>query len=81
MEAPELETTDLTHMGEVVDPTELPFDERVNRLLTMMRDDPGVRDRMLCEIYIGFTDMERGMRTMMQNGGPVAMLKAMMGRG
>lgn len=81
MEAPELEITDVTGIGEVVEPHELPFDERVNRLLSMMNQDSGIRDRMLCEIYIGFTDMERGMRTMMQNGGPVAMLKAMMGRG
>jgi hypothetical protein len=67
--------------GEAVEPSEMPFEIRVDRLMGMIQEDSSVRDRMLCEMYIAFTDFERFTRTMAQNGGPMAMLKAMMGRG
>lgn len=64
--------------GEVVSTD---FETRVQRLLDMMESDPRVRDRMLCEMYIGFSDMDKAMRTVALNGGPLKMLKAMMGKG
>lgn len=54
------------------------FEERVNRLMQMIATDPAVRDRMMCEMYIAFTDFERMTRTMALNGGPMQMLKAML---
>lgn len=62
--------------GTEVEPT---FEERVSKLMGMIAEDDSVRDRMLCEIYIAFTDFERMTRTMAANGGPIAMLKAVMG--
>lgn len=56
------------------------FETRVMRLLGMIETDPSTRDRMQVEMYLALTDMERMMRTMMESGGPIAMLKAMMGR-
>lgn len=67
-----------TEIGEVI-PDD--YQARVERLLGMIENDPAVRDRMLCEIYIGFMEMDRAMRSVALNGGPMAMLKALMGRG
>lgn len=56
------------------------FETRVEKLLGMIRDDPVNRDRMIVEMYLALSDLERGMRTMMQHGGPMGILKAMMGK-
>lgn len=68
---------------EIIDPEpedvqEPDFETRVNKLMAMIAEDGNVRDRMLCEIYIAFTDFEQMTRTMALNGGPMAMIKAMM---
>ena len=57
------------------------FEDRVSRLVQMMKDDETVPLRCLAEMYVFMTDMEQAMRTMQLNGGPIKMLKAMMGRG
>lgn len=77
-EAVENETIEL----ELVESAEVipsDYQERVERLMGMMEADSTVRDRMLAEIYIGFTEMDRAMRTMAMHGGPLKMLRAMMG--
>lgn len=57
---------------------ELDFETRVSRLMEMIESDPSVRDRMMCEMYIAFTDFERMTRTMALNGGPMQMIKAIL---
>lgn len=68
---------------EVIEPAaeENDFRERVEKLLARIEEDPKTRDIMLVEMYLAFTDFELMMRTMQHNGGPIAMLKMMMGKG
>lgn len=75
-----LDEVEHVEVSEVIDP-EPSFEERVEKLMGRIAEDDSVRDRMLCEIYVAFTDFERMTRTMAANGGPIAMLKAMMGKG
>ena len=87
MEEPENLSPELLDVSfeppEIVDGEVIPvdFEQRVQRLMGMIETDSTVRDRMLCEIYIGFSDMDRAMRTVALNGGPFKMLRAMMGKG
>lgn len=57
------------------------FSTRVAALVQKQKDNPDVQLQMQAEMYIFLTDFEQAMRTMQMNGGPMAMLKAMMGRG
>lgn len=64
-----------------VDEPEPDFATRVDKLVAMQSENPEVGMRMLAEMYIFVSDFERSARTMAMNGGPMAMLKAMMGKG
>ena len=68
-------------VAEVETPTEDDFHVRVDRLIEMQKEDPEVQMRMLAEMYVFVTDFERMARTMALNGGPMQMLKAMLGKG
>lgn len=57
------------------------FSARVAALVKKQKDNPDVTLQMNAEMYIFLTDFEQAMRTMQMNGGPMAMLKGMMGRG
>lgn len=57
------------------------FEARVTNLVGMMNANPEVMHRCLAEMYVFMTDMEQAMRTMQLNGGPMKMLKALMGKG
>lgn len=87
--APELETT-----GEEISPeissTEAPpqdkeeFDQRVERLMAMMEDDPKVRDRLLAETYVNIASAEMGIRQMaeaVQKQGIAGLMKGAFSRG
>lgn len=56
------------------------FENRVEKLMAQIAEDPTVRDRMMCELYIFISDFDTFTRTMAANGGPMAMLKMVMGR-
>ncbi len=62
-------------------PADADFATRVARLVQMQKDDPEVQMTMLAEMYVFVTDFERMARTMALNGGPMQMIKAMMGKG
>ena len=78
-----VDETGLEVVAEIEDESEPSFEDRVERLMSMIQTDASVRDRMLCEIYVAFTDMDRAMRAMMESGGPMKMMMNMMkgGRG
>lgn len=63
---------------EVIEP-ERTFEEKVEHLVALQIEDPTVSARMLAEIYIFVNEFERAQRTMMEAGGPMAMLKMFMG--
>ena len=63
---------------ESVEVVELSFEQRVDRLVEMQLEDPTVTARMLAEMYIFVNEFERAQRTMMEGGGPMAMLKMLM---
>lgn len=65
---------------EVIEVVSDDFESRVEKLLALIQQDDGTRDRMMVEMYLALTDLERGMRTMIQHGGPMGILKAMMGK-
>lgn len=71
--------------GEIVAPEGDPeYDQRVARLLGMIEQDPTVRDRMICEMYVTlaeFSEQIRGAQAMMSEVGPRAFISAMFGRG
>lgn len=55
------------------------FEQRVNRMLEMIQNDPEVRDRMLVEMYLALTDMERVTRAMMEKGPMKMFAKSLIG--
>lgn len=82
MDAPTVEATDEfgNDVTAVVDTQNAPFEDRVDALMAKIAEDPTVRDRMMCELYIFISDFDTFTRTMAANGGPMAMLKMVMGR-
>lgn len=60
------------------------FEERISRLLEMVEENPAIRDRMLCEMYVTiseFSESFRMIQAQMQAMGPKAMLSMLTGRG
>lgn len=57
------------------------FASRVDRLVEKQKEDPEIGMRILAEMYIFMSDFERAQRTLMEMGGPMQMIKAMMKRG
>lgn len=79
MSETELEPVEVEEVQpEAVEVVELSFEERVERLVQMQLEDPTVTARMLAEMYIFVNEFERAQRTMMESGGPMAILKMMM---
>ena len=59
------------------------FEERVSRLLELVAEDSGVRDRMLAEMYVTIAEFQASFREMQDNVqkmGPRAMFKSMFGK-
>jgi hypothetical protein len=76
---PPLETGE----GETVEEENDEFQERVNRLLELLAEDPSVRDRMIAEIYVTVAEFQAGFREMQENVskmGPRAFFKSMFGK-
>jgi hypothetical protein len=78
------ESTELEPVEETEDEALKEFKESVEFLMQKIRDDPEIRDRLICETYVNIANMETAIRntfTMFQNeGGPMAMMKMLFGR-
>jgi len=64
--------------------TEEEFNERVERLVGMMKDDPDVMLRVIAETYVNFAQAEMGIRGMfeaMQSQGIAGLMKGALRRG
>ena len=60
------------------------FNQRVERLMAMMEDDPKVRDRLLAETYVNIASAEMGIRQMaeaVQKQGIAGLMKGAFSRG
>jgi hypothetical protein len=60
------------------------FKTQVNFLMDKIREDPEIRDRLICETYVNIANMETAIRStfaMFQEQGIGSMFKAMLGRG
>lgn len=60
------------------------FENRVTRLMAMMKEDSTVRDRILAETYVNIASAEMGIRGVMeamQSGGIAGMMKGAFRRG
>lgn len=60
------------------------FQERVDRLVGMIGDDPSIRDRMIAETYVTiaeFSETLREMQAAMGSMGPAGFMRAMMSGG
>lgn len=60
------------------------FNQRVERLMTMMEEDSSVRDRLIAETYVNIASAEmgiRGMFTMFQEQGMAGLMKGAFRRG
>jgi len=55
------------------------FNERVERVYSLIHEDESKRDRCLAEIYVFMCTMDQAVRKMMGMGGPIQMLTKMMG--
>jgi len=69
--------------GEVSEDEISPFDKRVNNLMAMIAEDPSVRDRVLCELYVTiaeFSDEFRAMQAQINSVGPAGFMKMIFGR-
>lgn len=74
--------TPATGAGEISTEEISPFEARVRTLMGMIADDPSIRDRILCELYVTvseFGDSFRQFESQMNTLGPAGLLKAMMG--
>jgi|SRR5882672_2912366 len=54
------------------------FKERVEKLVSMMKEDSDVQLRILAETYVYLAGMDQAVQTVMMSGGPGGMLKAML---
>ncbi len=74
--------------GEVSDvetsPDQTEFDNRVAAILSMIQDDPALRDRILVELYVTIAEFKSEFSAMQEHiskAGPGGLIKMLMGRG
>lgn len=67
--------------GVAIEIEENPFQERVDRLMSMMSEDDSIRDRLLCEVYINISEFVEKLNEIddqMRKIGPAGMMRIIM---